>query len=458
MKKLCLLFSIIFMLNLAGCGASDLVDQISGGKESHEIRQTEPADPQPTEATESTATEPTQSQEAVGLLTTDYYTLTIPESWVGKCVCDVHGRDDGSYSMSVHETNAYLESGTGTLFTIMMLPESEDYSGYPSYELLGPLDTPHGTFNLIALFPTDVQFAEAHAQEYLEMNESVQDVLASLTPVAVPQGGIPEATKPADKTPEATTPKATTPKDAIAGETVPATTAPDAKKPVENVPETTAPETTAPPETEVEHSNLYISGVSVEDVILWFNEVVLDSEFSYGGNSSLVQKWTGSIRYSIEGEATEEDLRVLENFTSWLNGVKGFPGIRRAGEGESANMLIRFGDAQMIVDFLGSDYTNVDGGVRYWYSSNAIYEAKVAYKTDISQNTRNSVILEEIYNGLGLVQDTSLRSDSIIWQGYSTPQSLTQVDKLLLKLLYHPDIKCGMNAQECEAVIRSLYY
>jgi hypothetical protein len=28
----------------------------------------------------------------------------------------------------------------------------------------------------------------------------------------------------------------------------------------------------------------------------------------------------------------------------------------------------------------------------------------------------------------------------------------------LTKLLYHPDMKCGMNAAECEAVIRNLYY
>ena len=33
-----------------------------------------------------------------------------------------------------------------------------------------------------------------------------------------------------------------------------------------------------------------------------------------------------------------------------------------------------------------------------------------------------------------------------------------KLPKLLLQLLYHPDIRCGMNAAECEAVIRGLYY
>ena len=80
------------------------------------------------------------------------------------------------------------------------------------------------------------------------------------------------------------------------------------------------------------------------------------------------------------------------------------------------------------------------------------------YGVEFDQEVRNSVILEEIYNGLGPVQDTDLRQDSLIYSGYSIPQELTEIDELLLKLLYHPDMKCGMNAAECEAVIRNLYY
>ena len=82
----------------------------------------------------------------------------------------------------------------------------------------------------------------------------------------------------------------------------------------------------------------------------------------------------------------------------------------------------------------------------------------ICIRTDIDQQVRNSVIMEEIYNGLGPVQDTSLRKDSIIYSGFSQPQWLTAVDELIVKLLYHPDIKCGMDAAACESVIRSVYY
>lgn len=213
-----------------------------------------------------------------------------------------------------------------------------------------------------------------------------------------------------------------------------------------------------PQPPKVEHSNLYIEGVSVEQVILWFNEVVLDAEFMNGGDATLVQKWTTPIRYFIEGETTDTDIAVFESFTNQLNQIEGFPGIVKAENPVIANMNIYFCLASEFQSHTGQDMGYVDGAVRFWYRDNAIYNATVCYRTEINQITRNSVIIEEIYNGLGPVQDTNLRTDSIIYSGYSEPQQPTAVDWLILKLLYHPDIKCGMNAQQCESVIRRLYY
>ncbi len=206
------------------------------------------------------------------------------------------------------------------------------------------------------------------------------------------------------------------------------------------------------------HSELYIEGVSVEDVIAYFNEVALDAEFSSGGDPSRVQKWTTPIYYIVNGSPTETDLLKLTEFVAWLNTVEGFPGMYETKNLWEANLDIYFCDADTMIDHLGDNFYGMDGGVTFWYESDEIYDATICYRTDIQQTVRNSVILEEIYNGLGPVQDTWMRTDSIIYGGYSTPQALTEVDELLLKLLYHPEIKCGMNKAACEAVIRTLYY
>ncbi|MBQ5671406.1 MAG: S-layer homology domain-containing protein, partial [Oscillospiraceae bacterium] len=207
------------------------------------------------------------------------------------------------------------------------------------------------------------------------------------------------------------------------------------------------------------HSELYIEGLSVEDVIEYFDEVVLDAEFSTGdGDPSRVQEWTAPIYYMIHGSPTEADLVKLREFVAWLNTVEGFPGMYETDDFSKINLDIYFCDFQDMIDHLGDNFYGADGGVTFWYEYDEIYDATICYRTDIGQYVRNSVILEEIYNGLGPVQDTWLRTDSIIYAGYSEPQTLTEIDELILKLLYHPDIKCGMNRAACEAVIRALYY
>ena len=208
------------------------------------------------------------------------------------------------------------------------------------------------------------------------------------------------------------------------------------------------------------HSSLYIPGVSVDQVITYYNEVVLDAEIAGSGSRAyLVQKWTKPIYYIVNGSPTQKDRQVLSDFVAWLNTIPGFPGMTETKVDALADLHINFCSYSQMINILGSDFYYCDGGVRFWYNGlDQITNENICIRNDISQTVRNSVILEEIYNGLGPVQDTWLRTDSIIYAGYSEPQSLTAVDELLLKLLYHPDIKCSMNAAQCESVIRKLYY
>lgn len=235
-------------------------------------------------------------------------------------------------------------------------------------------------------------------------------------------------------------------------------TQPSEEAAIESSAATEVPTEPATEATLPEHSPLYISGVTVEDVIRYFNEVTLDAEFSIDGDATLVQKWGVPVRYIIDGAPTPEDLSLLTSYTQWLNTIEGFPGIAQANTPEEANLQIHFCSEDEMLNILGESLLGCDGGVTYWYENHLIYKEIICCRTDLDQHLRNSVIKEEIYNGLGPVQDTQLRPDSIIYSEFSEPQELTDIDELILKLLYHPDIKCGMNATECEIVIRTLYY
>lgn len=223
----------------------------------------------------------------------------------------------------------------------------------------------------------------------------------------------------------------------------------------------TAEPTTEPTagSTAPEHSALYIPPVTVEDVIRYFNEVCLDAEFVNAGDPTRLQKWVVPLRYYIYGQPTEKDMEVLESFTSWLNAVEGFPGMHPADAPQLANLQIHFCGPEEYIDLMGDNFHGTDGGVTFWYNgADQIYNAAIGIRTDLDQQVRNSVILEELYNGLGPVNDTWERLTSVIYTGYSSPQWLSQEDQLILQLLYHPLMECGMDAAQCQEIIRQLYY
>lgn len=241
------------------------------------------------------------------------------------------------------------------------------------------------------------------------------------------------------------------------GAPVEATTAPV------TLPPTTAPATapTTTPTTvptTAPAPSMVLDGVGAEEVITYFSEVCLDAELFAVGQPNLLQKWMGPIMYTVSGAPTREDLDTLQTFFAWLNTLEGFPGIVEATAEPLSDLNIHFVDEAQMLAIMGDGFGGLDGAVTFWYNGdNAIYDAVVCIRTDIGQQVRNSVIIEEIYNGLGAMQDTSLRPDSIIYQGYSEPQWLSPVDELILRLLYHPDMKCGMTQDQCAQVIRSLY-
>lgn len=271
---------------------------------------------------------------------------------------------------------------------------------------------------------------------------------------------IPEIELPEDFTfPEIEMPEFTFPEDfTVPAFTVPIDTVPDIDVTYPTQPWLPTEPVWADTVPVEEHSELYIPGLDVEDVILYFNEVCLDAEINLDGDPSKLQKWTDPIAFCVDGDYTEEDLATLYAFADWLNDLDGFPGMYITFVTMESDLEIYFCSNEEMIERLGENFWGCDGGVTFWYTNHEIYEEIICIRNDISQYIRNSVILEELYNGLGPVQDSWLREDSLIYAGYSEPQALTEIDELILKLLYHPDMKCGMNREQCEAVIRELYY
>ena len=225
----------------------------------------------------------------------------------------------------------------------------------------------------------------------------------------------------------------------------------------------TTPSTTEPPETIVPaHAEFYLPEYSTQQITEYFNEVVLNMEYTDGtGDATLVQKWLTPICYRIYGTPTDEDLAVLDALFAQLNQVSGFPGIYAAADGVPENLSLNFLEPSAFfaefAEIVGGE--DAYGATQFWYytATNEIHTARIGYRTDLDQVTRNSILLEEIVNTLG-ISDTELRTDSIVYQHSNENTVLSHVDWVILKLLYDPAIQCGMNADSCSAIIQQLYY
>ena len=240
----------------------------------------------------------------------------------------------------------------------------------------------------------------------------------------------------------------------------------------ERTPETeTAAESTAETETETvtdtETETVTEDGrelYTLEEVTAFFAEVALNSEYYTGEEdaNSVIRKWTEPIRYYIYGDFDESDEEIISDFYAQISAeISGFPGAERVYSEEESTLTMGFIAEEDFQDEMGQyvDYETVDGCVTFWFDTGiySIINEVIGYNNGMMPEERRSVILEEIYNGLGLVNDTDSREDSLIYQYGSETEEMSPVDRALLYLLYLPDMECGMGYEECAEVIADHY-
>ena len=107
------------------------------------------------------------------------YTVTLPSDWQGRYTNETVVNRGCIFNGFYHKASKEADCG-GHLFSIVLLPDSEDYTVFPSYDYLGMLKTTDGEFNMIALYPTDVQFSEGTSAEYGEMTDDINRIIKTV--------------------------------------------------------------------------------------------------------------------------------------------------------------------------------------------------------------------------------------------------------------------------------------
>jgi hypothetical protein len=126
----------------------------------------------------------TKAKGNENVITTKYYTVTLPEDWKGKCITEIREKEDGTYILNLYEKASYEEMGAGKLCSLMLFSTNDQtYEDLPDYKRLATLNTPEGSYDAVVLFPTDVQFQESTLESYTALYEHITEVLQSMRPV-----------------------------------------------------------------------------------------------------------------------------------------------------------------------------------------------------------------------------------------------------------------------------------
>lgn len=201
-------------------------------------------------------------------------------------------------------------------------------------------------------------------------------------------------------------------------------------------------------------------GFSRKEVMDYFCEVALTSEFTHGATVDYVRKWTTPIVASINGYPDNADLVLVGRLFEALNSVYGFPGISLADGTKAVNLEIYFLPykeyQERAVPAVGDESSN--GFSTFWYRDSVINRGEIGIMNDMTRTNKNHVILEEIVQVLGLQNDSYMYSDSLFYQAYNEPQWPSDLDWLLLRYLYLPEIKPGMKEDAVRSLAETLIF
>ncbi|MBR2823327.1 MAG: DUF2927 domain-containing protein [Clostridia bacterium] len=168
-------------------------------------------------------------------------------------------------------------------------------------------------------------------------------------------------------------------------------------------------------------------------------------------------RWEEEIRIWAGGSPTREDLRVLDGFIAELSEkVPDLPAIRRVRQDTQSNVRFWFVPGYMLPLYIEG---YVDGNWGFFHTlhpAGRILSARIGIATDLTeQEDRNHLILEELVGALGLPGDHTLYTDSILYDGWTTTFSLSEVDWRMLNMLYHPSLRPGMTWPEAQQALHS---
>ena len=180
------------------------------------------------------------------------------------------------------------------------------------------------------------------------------------------------------------------------------------------------------------------------------------SDRSHDGQETKLSRWENTIKIYVSGSPKQKDLDELNEFImECATHCPNMPNIRIVNSESQANITIWYGPLDELQYHCEYYVSGNWGAFSYWYDgSNHITKGEVVIASDVNtQDSRNHLLREELVGVFGLTNDHSVYSDSILYTEWTTTLELSDVDWLMLNMLYDPDLKTGMSAGEARRIL-----
>lgn len=192
----------------------------------------------------------------------------------------------------------------------------------------------------------------------------------------------------------------------------------------------------------------------------YFQLIALETE--YGQSIPLTKKWTKPMSIYISGDPSPALLTELDSIIAELNPLfsDGF-NIELTTDSLSANYHIIFGDKATYSkiypetatllrenDGLFTYYLNPDFSINYGHMFVEIDETPFRFQKHI--------LREELTQSLGLPNDIDHYANSIFYKRWSDVQAYSNLDKEVIRLLYHPQMIPKMGVGSVTSILENI--
>ena len=197
------------------------------------------------------------------------------------------------------------------------------------------------------------------------------------------------------------------------------------------------------------------------DVVDYFKEIALGFEF--GNASRITRRWRNDMKIFVGGSPTPELLTELDVIVDDILSLTTTSfSIEIISDSAQCNYYIYFGSGDSYSKMFPSLTDLVDSNwglfTLFWNGSNHLnrgYMYVDIYRANPIE--QRHLLREELTQSLGLARDSYSYTESIFQQAFSTKVTeYAEIDEELIRLLYHPEMRTGLNAIQVHGVLLNI--